>query len=688
MITYLQTVLDLVAAHQLLVYGLVFLFAYVESVAIFGYLVPGSTLIVLISTLVPSGAIALGPMMGCAIVGAILGDGTSYWMGWRHRDRLVRLWPFTRHPQLLANGESYFGEHGGKSVFLGRFTPPVRGIVPMIAGMVRLPLPRFLVASVLSALLWAPVHILPGVLLGASLSLAGAVAGRLAVLLILLVAMLWLAVWTGRYLLRRGVPHLAAAQERLRDWAHSHDSWSGQQLRALLDPDRPEARVLAALGLLLVGALWAFFGVLEDVLTGDPLVRADTAVYHFLRALHTGWANRLMIGLTELGDGVVTTAVTLAVTLWLAVQRRWHSVAYWIGAVGAAAFFTVLIKLALHLPRPVAGLYSGWWAYSFPSGHATVNATLYGFLAVLVARELGPRWRAPVIGLLASLITLIAFSRLYLGAHWLSDVLGGFAFSLAWVALLGLVYLAHDPPRLHAAGLLAVAMATLLVAGGWHIARQYHSDRARYALRSEIAQLPAAAWWDHAWRTLPARRFDLGGAYEEPFNLQWAGNLATLRARLLAHGWRSPATWDLQHLLGWLAPQPDPLALPVLPKLHDGHQPAIMLVHAAISGHALGARQVLRIWASGIALQSVGSPARPLWLGTAIREQLYRPLGLTTVALEKPNWATSQQLLVDALALVRIVHRPVPPDGRWGGEVVLGHDKELIVTPSTATQQP
>ena len=75
---------------------------------------------------------ALDPWLAAAaaVVGAILGDGASYWLGRHYRARIRAMWPLRQHPGLLARGQAYFERNGGKSVFLGRFLGPVRAIVP------------------------------------------------------------------------------------------------------------------------------------------------------------------------------------------------------------------------------------------------------------------------------------------------------------------------------------------------------------------------------------------------------------------------------------------------------------------------------------------------------------------------------------------------------------------------------
>jgi len=127
--------------------------------------------------------------------------------------------------------------------------------------------------------------------------------------------------------------------------------------------------------------------------------------------------------------------------------------------------------------------HSGWSAFSFPSGHSTTNMVLYGFLAFLVARKIRPAWLVSVALDAATLMFLIAFSRLYLGAHWLSNVLGGLAFGSAWLTLLGLFYLRRPRDRIEPDGLLAVGCAKLVLAGGLNIYCNHTTDSERYAVK-------------------------------------------------------------------------------------------------------------------------------------------------------------------------------------------------------------
>ena len=112
--------------------------------------------------LVPGGTVPLLPLLAGGILGAVLGDATSWWLGRRYGSLLIGRWPFTRHPALLCKGEAFFHRHGRLSVFIGRFFGPLRAVIPLSAGMLGMPARAFWVANILSALIWAPALLLPG----------------------------------------------------------------------------------------------------------------------------------------------------------------------------------------------------------------------------------------------------------------------------------------------------------------------------------------------------------------------------------------------------------------------------------------------------------------------------------------------------------------------------------------------
>jgi membrane protein DedA with SNARE-associated domain len=152
----------------------VFLLAFSEAIPIVGTIVPGSTLIVAISALATGADVSPWWLLVAAIVGAILGDGASFWLGLFLKRGVLERWPLNRFPKFIARSEDFFARYGAMSVFLARFTAVVRAFVPLIAGIVHMPARQFYIANVLSALVWAPAHVFPGAAFGLMVRLAGA----------------------------------------------------------------------------------------------------------------------------------------------------------------------------------------------------------------------------------------------------------------------------------------------------------------------------------------------------------------------------------------------------------------------------------------------------------------------------------------------------------------------------------
>ena len=157
-----QPLLDLIRAHSDWAAVVMFITAFGESFAFLSLLFPGTTILIAAGTLMSAGTLPYGPVLIAAIAGAVLGDSVSYWIGCRFGGGIARLWPFSRNPELLPRSIRFFERHGGKSVFIGRFFGPVRAVIPLAAGIMRMPRGRFWFANVTSAIVWAPMLLLVG----------------------------------------------------------------------------------------------------------------------------------------------------------------------------------------------------------------------------------------------------------------------------------------------------------------------------------------------------------------------------------------------------------------------------------------------------------------------------------------------------------------------------------------------
>lgn len=259
--------------------------------------------------------------------------------------------------------------------------------------------------------------------------------------------------------------------------------WLDVQIGRLPAPFRQEWRALLLFGIIFLVATWLCFEVIEEVFLESGVFAPDQAVYAALQSLRTPWLDQVMTAITELGDTPVVIAIAVVVALWLIRERAWHTLTYWLMAIGGGSLINSAIKLGLHRVRPGDMHYDGVSVFSFPSGHSTTNAVLYGFLIIIMSRKLPFLARIPVVITLVLLVGLIAFSRLYLGAHWLSDVAGGLFFGSGWLALLGLFYMWRPAEPVEPLKLLAIAVVTLVIAGGLNIVFNHSADLTRYAVQ-------------------------------------------------------------------------------------------------------------------------------------------------------------------------------------------------------------
>lgn len=164
MTEFLDPLIAFVSAHAWLAYVTIFLAALLEAVPVFGSVVPGSTIILALSALVPGGELTIVPVFGSAISGAVIGDGAAFWIGHRRQREILNVWPMSRYPGIIAQSEAFFRHWGTLAVFFARFVAPVRAFVPLTAGALAMPPPRFYAVNIPAILLWAAAHILPGVL--------------------------------------------------------------------------------------------------------------------------------------------------------------------------------------------------------------------------------------------------------------------------------------------------------------------------------------------------------------------------------------------------------------------------------------------------------------------------------------------------------------------------------------------
>ncbi len=155
---FVQGISVFMREHQNYAAPIAFLVAFGESLCFASIIWPGWAILVGFSGALAASGVApsvLTPMVIAAGVGGTLGYALSYWIGVYFKDSIPNVWPFSRHPDLIPRGEKFFNHYGTWSVFLGHFVGPVRAVIPVVAGMFRMPQLRFQVANTISAFIWA-----------------------------------------------------------------------------------------------------------------------------------------------------------------------------------------------------------------------------------------------------------------------------------------------------------------------------------------------------------------------------------------------------------------------------------------------------------------------------------------------------------------------------------------------------
>jgi membrane protein DedA with SNARE-associated domain len=163
---------EFVRVHQAWAPPVVFALAFGESLAFVSLLIPAWAALVGIGVLISSGNLTFWPVWVAGSIGAALGDWLSFWIGLKVGPAVAHMWPLSRHPELLPEGETFVKRWGALAIFIGRFFGPLRASVPLVAGIFRMPWLQFQAANFSSAFVWAAVLLTLGDVVGKLLSWA------------------------------------------------------------------------------------------------------------------------------------------------------------------------------------------------------------------------------------------------------------------------------------------------------------------------------------------------------------------------------------------------------------------------------------------------------------------------------------------------------------------------------------
>lgn len=427
-------------------YGYAMLFGIV-AIESFGIPLPGETALVTAAALAAVGRLDIVLVIATAAAAAIIGDNAGYWIGRKGGSAFVR--GYGRHVGLdeakITRVHAFFERHGGKTVFLARFIALLRSWAAALAGASRMPYGTFTLYNALGGVGWAAVFGMLGYVFGRSLPRLqryAAQASLAAVLLVVLIVGLTAAFrwfWRRRAALAERVASLwqrIATDPRFANFRQRHAKlWTFAAARFA----RGEYLGLhLTIGLVVsIAALWLFGGVTEDVIHHDPLTELDVDIATWFRAHATPALDRVGLAVSLLGSPATMAALAVIVAVILALRRRWILLGGWVGAFAGGGILDWALKRVVQRPRPPgASAFLMGTSFSFPSGHAMGSLFGYGMLAYLLVRFWATTRKARVTIIVVALVLIVSIglSRLYLGVHYFSDVVAGYAAGLVWLA--------------------------------------------------------------------------------------------------------------------------------------------------------------------------------------------------------------------------------------------------------------
>jgi membrane protein DedA with SNARE-associated domain/membrane-associated phospholipid phosphatase len=436
-----------------LVLVLVFAFPALEASAFVGFVFPGEIAVILGGVAASRGTVPLWAVVAAAVSGAIMGDSVGYLVGRRWGTHLLhgtvgRLPVIRTHlDKHLDSARAYVQRRRGSAVFFGRFTAALRVLVPGLAGISEVHYPTFLVYNVAGGTLWGAGFAVLGYIAGASYHRVEKIASQAGLILLGLIVAGLIASRLLRHFAARS-PGLKAIGDRAAAtpplaWVRRRFPVQVAWARCRLDTRSPRGFWLTftvAAGAL---AAWAFGGLTQDVVGHDDTVLADPHVTAWVIAHRTGWLTSALQVLTWLGSTAFIIPAGLATGLYFVLGRRdWRPPVLLTVAVAGAVGLYNIVKALVGRPRPPAAIWIGHYTgASFPSGHATQSTAFYAMLAIVVCAGLSFRRRAIAWSAAALVVLIVGASRIYLGAHWLTDVLGGYALGATWVAIVVVVLL-------------------------------------------------------------------------------------------------------------------------------------------------------------------------------------------------------------------------------------------------------
>lgn len=592
---------------------LTFAIALVESLPILGTIFPGSIIMTAIGTLIGTSIMPPFTTIFAASLGAFAGDCIGFWMGRQYKEKIRTMWPFSKYPKWLSSSEKFFKHHGGKSIVIGRFFGPVRSTVPMIGGLLKLSWPRFLIAAIPSAVLWALLYMLPGALLGAlAMELPPQETTEFLLTGLLIIVGLWFIIWFIQRFFRELAHFINSTIDRAWTWLNKHHS-SKFFIRTIKDHQNPKNHHQLTLALVSIISLILFILLFVSLIHQSAISNWNKPLFYFIQSIHTKDADTFFIFISILGKPITMISISAIIAAFLAINKQLRPSTYLIFMTITTLLALMLIRSSYHIPRPT-GFINNISSSSFPSGFSLFGLTSLGFLAFLTTKIVKKKWRWIIHTIAGILIFLIVLSQLYLGAHWLTDAVGGIL--LGVTILLGtiLIYQRHPHDQEFKMSLphwCTILLGSILIPWASFSTIFFESEKLSSTPYSVQFNINSMNWWNQPQEYVPTYRTNRFGTPVQPFNVQWMAELEEIKKNLISQGWNnSPYATGVKNALKGLTSYRPEDRQPLLPLLYLNKGPVLTAYKRLPNTKTI---IELRLWSTEVHFYDNSTP---LWIGT------------------------------------------------------------------------
>lgn len=383
-------------------YLVILLAALLETAPLFGMLIPGQLIIVIGGLLVKLKILEIGDVILIAALGAIIGDCIAFYLGHRYGYSFITKFGkyFFLKEERFNKIKPLITENLGKTLIVGRFNSLTRALAPFLAGASKITFLKFLTYNIIGGFCWSVVFVVIGYLFGASYE---TLAPRLGHYVLLATIISIILIYIYKYLDRN--KHI---------FAHYH-------LYALV---------------INISSLLLFAKLIEDVLSQKIITKWDIWLNQIMSTYWQPLLNKIMLNITDIGSPSVLIILSTILLVYLLFQKKIYYSLLLLFSMAGGLVLELLMKYIIQRPRPLDGLLT-ISSYSFPSGHAIMSLIFFSLIIYFFRDSFhNNNLKKLFLSCNIILIFLISFSRVYLGVHWLSDILAGWLLGLFWLTLI------------------------------------------------------------------------------------------------------------------------------------------------------------------------------------------------------------------------------------------------------------